>query len=182
MKVIEAGLPGVKFIEPTACTDHRGYLMETYQAGRYREHGILAHFVQDNISWSKKGVLRGLHFQHPYGQGKLLTVLEGTIFDIVVDMRYSSATFGKSFSVMLDSKKCQQLWIPAGFAHGFQVASEAALVLYKCDAYYNPKTEKILAWNDPDLCIDWPIKSPQLSSKDSSGRRLCSFELSELPS
>jgi dTDP-4-dehydrorhamnose 3,5-epimerase len=181
MKVIDGGLPGIKIIEPKYFGDHRGYFMEIYRAETYREMGVALEFVQDNMSWSAKGILRGLHFQYPYGQGKLITALQGEVYDVAVDIRQSSPTFGQSFGIILNSENKRQLWIPAGFAHGFQVTTDSALVLYKCDAYYRPDAEKTLLWNDPELGIDWPIKTPQLSDKDSVGRRLRDFNLSELP-
>lgn len=166
MKIQETKLPGVLVLEPRVFRDARGYFMETWSERTYRDLGIDKPFVQDNISWSTRGVLRGLHFQNPMPQGKLVAVLEGCIYDVVVDLRVESETFGKWWAVNLASEHPRQLWIPDGFAHGFQVLSEAALVLYKCTRAYAPDHERSLSWQDPDLGIDWPIPDPVLSDKD----------------
>ena len=174
-------LPGVITIRPAVYSDDRGYFMENWQQARYREAGPPERFVQDNVSFSKRGVLRGLHFQHPAAQGKLVTVLRGEIFDVVVDVRYGSPTFGKSTAYVLSQEDHQQLYVPPDFAHGFLVTSDEALVTYKCTDYYQPRCEQTLLWNDATLAISWPTTTPILSEKDRRGRRLVDFESSELP-
>lgn len=159
--------------------------MESWRQDSYREAGIADTFVQDNISLSGKGVLRGLHFQNPRGQGKLINVLQGEVFDVAVDIRVGSPTFGESFSVYLSSEKKNQLFVPPGFAHGFLTMSEQVLFSYKCTNYYNPSTEFSLLWNDPALNIDWPLdklgEDPQLSEKDIKGIKLSDFCDADLP-
>lgn len=166
MNVRETKLPGVLLIEPKVWSDPRGYFAELFHADRYGQHGIPRQFLQDNISFSTRGVLRGLHFQNPNTQGKLVFPLEGEIYDVVVDLRKSSRTFGQWFGASLAAARKQQIWVPAGFAHGFVVHSETALVVYKCTDVYNAKAEHGVAWDDPDLAIDWQTKSPVLSEKD----------------
>ncbi len=166
MNVRETPLEGVLLVEPKIWGDPRGYFVELWQADRYGSHGVPRQFLQDNISFSRKGVLRGLHFQNPSAQGKLVFPLEGEIFDVVVDVRKRSPTFRKWFGVKLSSETKQQIWVPEGFAHGFVVLSEKALVVYKCTDTYNAKTEWGVAWNDPELGIDWPVTDPILSEKD----------------
>jgi dTDP-4-dehydrorhamnose 3,5-epimerase len=169
MNVIETDLPGVLIIEPQVFGDDRGFFMETWNKERYAEAGIPTEFVQDNLSFSRKGVLRGLHFQDPNPQGKLVSVLQGEVFDVAVDIRRDSPTFGKWVGVNLSSDNRRQLYLPEGFAHGFCVTSEFALFSYKCTDSYSPKKEWILMWNDPDLGIDWPVTELQVSSKDQDG-------------
>ena len=172
MKIVETKLAGVVIIEPRIFGDSRGYFMETWNRSRYEEIGLPGTFVQDNLSFSAHGVLRGLHFQQPQPQGKLVWVLQGEVFDVAVDIRAGSPTFGQWTGVTLSADNKRQLYIPAGFAHGFCVTSATALFSYKCTDYYNPAAENGILWNDPDLGIRWPVKEPLLSAKDSAGRRL----------
>ena len=167
MRAEETKLPGVTIIEPTVFGDERGYFFESFSQKRYNE--ILKSnysFVQDNVSFSRKGILRGLHIQHPHSQGKLVQVLQGEVFDVAVDVRIDSPTFGQYASVILSDKSRKQLMIPPGFAHGFLVLSEEALFNYKCTDYYHPDNETSIRWNDPQIAIDWPMKEPFLSQKD----------------
>lgn len=166
MKITATAIKEVLLVEPQLYGDRRGWFLETYQRQRYAAAGIDATFVQDNISFSQRGILRGLHFQHPRGQAKLLQVLDGEIFDVAVDVRRGSPTFGRWVGVTLSADKPRQLYIPKGFAHGFCVLSATALFMYKCDDVYAPQHENGLRWNDPDLAIDWPVKSPVLSDRD----------------
>jgi dTDP-4-dehydrorhamnose 3,5-epimerase len=168
MNIVSTRLDGVLLVEPRVFGDQRGYFYETYQRERYAEAGITAEFVQDNISFSRQNTLRGLHYQHPGGQAKLVQVLEGAIFDVAVDVRHGSPTFGQWVGVTLSSEKQRQLYIPAGFAHGFCVLSPTALFMYKCSDYYAPQHEGGVHWDDPDLAIEWPVKRPLLSERDSS--------------
>jgi dTDP-4-dehydrorhamnose 3,5-epimerase len=172
MNVRETKLPGVLLVEPKIWGDPRGYFVELWQAERYGQSGMPREFRQDNVSFSRRGVLRGLHFQNPNAQGKLVFPLQGKIWDVVVDVRRSSPTFGQWLGVPLSSDAKQQIWVPAGFAHGFVVLSETALVVYKCTDSYSSKTEWGVAWNDPELAIDWPVKEPVLSDKDKVYPRL----------
>lgn len=158
--------PDVLIIEPEVFKDERGFFVETYRLKRYLERGLKASFVQDNLSYSKKHVLRGLHYQIGKPQGKLLWVVKGEIFDVVVDLRKSSPNFGKWFGMKLASDSSTQLYIPEGFAHGFCVTSEEAIVCYKCTDYYSPAHERGIRWDDPDLGIPWPISDPIISEKD----------------
>lgn len=166
MNIIETTLPGVMLIEPKVFGDERGYFMETYQAKRYQEVGIADTFVQDNLSYSQKGVLRGLHVQTPHPQGKLVSVLQGEVYDVAVDIRLGSPTFGQWVGYFLNAENKRQLWIPEGFAHGFCVTNEMALFSYKCTDYYAPENEVSLRWDDPAIGIDWPLDTPSLSEKD----------------
>lgn len=181
MKIHKTELSGVFTIEPKVFGDQRGYFMETWNQTAYAAAGITENFVQDNLSLSKKGTLRGLHFQKPDTQGKLIYALEGEIFDVVVDIRNGSPTFGRFVSVILNSENKSQLYIAPGFAHGFCVTSEQALVAYKCTARYNPQAEGCVRWNDPDLAIPWPVRDPELSDKDKCGKRLADFPANRLP-
>ena len=157
MNVIETDIPGVLIIEPKIFGDARGFFAETFQVKRYADIGIAQPFVQDNLSRSVRGTLRGLHFQHPKAQGKLVTVLRGAVRDVAVDVRVGSPTFGKHVAVDLDDENRRQFFVPRGFAHGFVVLSESADFFYKCDALYSPADERVLRWNDPALGIDWGI-------------------------
>ena len=168
MNVIPTDFEGLFVIEPKVFGDARGYFLETWNQQRYREIGIHADFVQDNISFSRKGILRGLHYQIP-PQGKLVSVIEGRVQDVVVDLRRSSKMFGKWFSVELDGQSKRQLFVPAGFANGFAVLCETALFHYKCTELYHPEGEVTLQWNDPALGISWNVESPLLSAKDKAG-------------
>jgi dTDP-4-dehydrorhamnose 3,5-epimerase len=172
MNVIETAVPGVLIIEPPLIGDARGFFMELYQEARYGGAGIAPRFVQDNLSRSAHGVLRGLHVQNPHPQGKLVTVLRGCVLDVAVDVRTGSPTFGRHVATELDDENRRQLWIPRGFAHGFIVRSEVADVLYKCDALYSAADEIVLRWNEPELGIDWGCDHPQLSARDRAGSTL----------
>lgn len=163
---MSTALPEVFVIEPKVFGDQRGFFFEAFQAERYASYGITQSFVQDNISRSAKGVLRGLHLQNPRGQGKLATVLRGSVLDVAVDVRLGSPTFGRHASAELSEENRRQMWIPRGFAHGFLVLSETAEVFYKCDEFYSPAYEISLRWNDPVFCIKWGIESPCLSTRD----------------
>ena len=181
MNVIETHLPGVLIIEPKVWGDARGYFFESFQAERYASLGVHGSFVQDNISYSRRGILRGLHLQNPNPQGKLVQVLQGTVLDVAVDVRHGSPNFGRSIAVELSADNHRQLWVPPGFAHGFVVTSETAMFAYKCTDYYAPQSELSILWNDPDLAIAWPQGlEPQLSAKDQAGRRLRDVKPSEL--
>ena len=166
MKVIPCEPGGLLLIESEVLGDARGFFMEIWNQRRYRESGLNASFVQDNISFSRRGTLRGLHFQNPTPQGKLVSVLQGEVFDVAVDIRRSSPTFGRWHGVTLSGENKRQLFIPPGFAHGFLVLSETAMFYYKCTDYYAPKDELAIRWNDPDLAIQWPVKDPILSERD----------------
>jgi len=177
MTIIETPLPGVIILEPKFFGDSRGFFMETWSRERYCAVGISGEFVQDNMPSSSRGTLRGLHFQHPQGQGKLVQALFGEIFDAVVDIRVNSPSFGQWFGTELTAEKRRQMYIPPGFAHGFCVLSDTALFSYKCTDYYNPQTEGGILWNDPEIGIDWPLTGqPILSDRD---RQHCS--LAETP-
>lgn len=181
MKITPTSLPEVLLIEPQRFGDARGYFLETWREQRYQEAGIQLPFVQDNLSRSARGILRGLHLQHPTDQGKLVYVLVGEVFDVAVDVRVGSPNFGQWTGAILSSEDHRQLWIPPGFAHGFCVTSETALFAYKCSAPYSVAHELGVAWNDPGLGIAWPIAEPQLSGKDKSLPRLADIDPSRLP-
>lgn len=167
MNIIKTKLDGCVIIEPKVFGDERGFFLETFQAARYSDFAdITLPFVQDNFSRSTKGVLRGLHFQKTKPQGKLVRVVRGEVYDVAVDIRLSSPTYGKWEAVILSEDNKTQLWVPPGFAHGFAVLSEIADFEYKCTDYYDPSDEGSLLWNDPDLNISWPIDDPKLSDKD----------------
>jgi len=166
MKVTATELLGISIIEPTVFRDARGYFFETFQAKRYAEQGMPSNFVQDNFSCSSKGVLRGLHYQLPHTQGKLVWVTRGKVFDVFVDIRQGSPTFGKWESIILDAEEPRQIYIPPGFAHGFCVLSNEADFYYKCTEYYTPSAEKGIRWDDPEINIQWPVTNPILSPKD----------------
>ena len=166
MKVSKSPIDGLIIIEPKVFRDSRGLFYEVYSESRYKEHGVSARFVQDNHSVSEKGVLRGLHYQVNPGQDKLVRVVRGEVFDVAVDIRKGSSTYGKWWGLSLSEANNLQLYIPVGFAHGFCVLSDSAEVLYKCSDYYSPQNERGIIWNDPDLAIDWPIENPTLSEKD----------------
>ena len=181
MKVEAAKIPDVLIIEPVVHGDDRGYFMEAYSRDRYTAAGIPSEFVQDNLSLSGRGILRGLHLQHPNDQGKLCSVLEGVVFDVAVDVRVGSPTFGQWAGVTLSSTNKRQVYIPPGFAHGLCVLSDGTLFSYKCTDFYAPSSEIGVAWNDPDIAIDWPIESPQLSAKDQRNPRLRDIPMGSLP-
>ncbi|MBL4606497.1 MAG: dTDP-4-dehydrorhamnose 3,5-epimerase [Pseudomonadales bacterium] len=170
MKVIDTQINDVKIIEPKIFGDERGFFLETFQAERYQEMaGIELPFVQDNHSRSSKGVLRGLHFQKTHPQGKLVRVVKGEVFDVAVDIRKDSPTYGQWSGVILSEENKRQFWVPPGLAHGFVVLSELADFEYKCTEYYAPSDEGCLIWNDSSVNIDWPIDTPLLSEKDKAG-------------
>jgi dTDP-4-dehydrorhamnose 3,5-epimerase len=181
MIVTPTPLPGVLVVDPQVFGDSRGFFVETWQEARYRDAGIGLPFVQDNVSFSRRGVLRGLHLQHPGDQAKLVTVLEGEVFDVAVDVRIGSPHFGKSTSVTLSGANKRQLFIPRGFAHGFCVTSETALFMYKCSDLYSPGTELGILYSDPDLGIAWPISDPTVSDKDGRYPRLRDVDPGRLP-
>ena len=173
MTVTETRLAGVLIIEPRVFGDARGFFCETYQAERYAEAGIPARFVQDNVSRSGRGTLRGLHFQAPpHAQGKLVSCLDGAVFDVAVDLRVGSPTYGQWVGAELTADNMRQMFVPAGFAHGFVVTSETALFSYKVSGVYAPHTEGSVRWDDPNLAIDWPVETPTLSDKDASAPML----------
>ena len=173
MKVTESGIKGVFIIEPDVYEDDRGFFMETFHNERYRKLlGINLDFVQDNISRSSKNVLRGIHFQKNYPQGKIVKASRGEILDVVVDLRKGSPTYGTWESFRLSEKNKLQVWIPPGFAHGFLVMSDSADFEYKCTEYYHPEDELCLMWNDPEVAVDWTINDPILSEKDKKGLSL----------
>lgn len=181
MNIIETKLPGVLLIEPQIFTDHRGTFFECYHRERYEQRGLPFNFVQDNLSRSRQGVLRGLHYQFPRAQGKLIWVTRGEIFDVAVDIRTNSPTFGQWIGHTLCGEKPQQVYIPPGFAHGFCVLSAEADFYYKCTDYYDPSSEHGILWNDPKLNIHWPIAEPILSSKDTLYPTLMQVSLEHLP-
>lgn len=172
MEILDLPLAGLKLLRPRVFPDARGYFLETWQQKALANLGFSEKFVQDNMSFSKQGVLRGLHYQYPTWQGKLVLVLQGEIFDVTVDIRRDSPTFGKWYGVTLDDRRHEQLYIPRGFAHGFCVTSETARVMYKCTDYYAPSEEYTLLWNDPAIGIEWPIRNPILADKDTHGKPL----------
>jgi len=178
--VEKTSLDGVLLVKPKVFGDHRGFFFESFQEERYREMGIATKFVQDNVSKSSKGILRGLHFQKPHTQSKLVGALVGSIFDVAVDLRSGSSTFGKWYGAVLSDENKHQLFVPKGFAHGFLVLSDTAICSYKCDDVYHPETESSLLWNDPDIGIQWPNFDPVLSQKDIAGKRLRDFKDAEL--
>lgn len=174
MKITPTELPDVLLLEPQVFGDHRGFFMETFRQSLFDELLPGIRFVQDNHSLSSQGILRGLHYQLNQPQGKLVRVIQGEIYDVAVDLRRSSATFGRSVGVVLSAENKRQLWVPPGFAHGFYVISETAEMVYKCSDYYAPDDEHSLLWNDPALAIEWPLMAgePVLSDKDRNGRQL----------
>jgi dTDP-4-dehydrorhamnose 3,5-epimerase len=171
MQVIPTEIPEVLIIEPKVHGDERGFFLEAFQAERYAAAGLTRPFVQDNLSRSAHGVLRGLHLQNLRPQGKLVTVLRGKVLDVAVDVRLGSPTFGRHVAALLTDENRRQLWVPRGFAHGFLVLSESADFFYKCDDFYNPESETVIAWNDPDIGIKWGIDAPSLSTRDAAGVR-----------
>jgi len=181
MNVIETTLPGVLILEPRVFRDDRGYFLETWNQARCAGQGLPERFVQDNLSSSTKGVLRGLHYQNPNGQGKLVSVPSGEVFDVAVDVRTDSPSFGEWVGVNLSDTNNRSLYIPPGFAHGFVVLSDLAIFSYKCTEYYAPACEASLLWDDADLGIDWPVNTPILSSKDLAAPRLSDVPRDRLP-
>ena len=176
MKVEKTKLEGLLIITPEIFEDKRGFFLESFNADRYRKAGINFDFVQDNHSRSYKGVLRGLHYQKTQPQGKLVRVIKGEVYDIAVDIRQGSPTYGQWEAVILTEENKTQFWVPPGFAHGFLVLSETADFEYKCTNYYDPYDEGSLLWNDPDLNITWPIDNPKLSKKDANAGLLADLK------
>jgi dTDP-4-dehydrorhamnose 3,5-epimerase len=172
MKVLSCDLAGLLIVEPKVFGDTRGFFLESWNRTRYREAGLDVDFVQDNLSFSRRGTLRGLHFQNPSPQGKLLQVLQGEVFDVAVDIRRSSPTFGKWHGLMLSAENKRQFYVPPGFAHGFVVTSETALFHYKCTEVYSPRDEAAIRWDDPAIGIVWPVQNPLLSERDAKAPRL----------
>lgn len=176
MQTFETRLPGVVLFEPRRFGDSRGFFVETFQAQRYADAGVPGPFVQDNLSRSTYGVLRGLHLQYPNPQGKLVSVLRGRVLDVAVDVRRGSPTFGKSLTIELSEENGHQLFVPRGFAHGFVVLSESADFFYKCDSLYSPKDEVTVRWCDPELGIDWQVANPKISAKDDAALPLSQID------
>ena len=182
MKVIETKLPGCVVIEPAVFGDERGFFYEGWNAGRFAEHGLLTQFVQHNVSRSQKGVLRGLHYQWPDNvQGKLVSVLEGEVYDVAVDIRRGSPTFGQHAAAILSADNKRHFWIPEGFAHGFLTLSDTAVFTYLCTAPYDRASDKSLRWDDPQLAIDWPMAEVSLSGKDAVAPLLAEIAPERLP-
>lgn len=181
MRTVKTDIEGVLIFEPSVFGDHRGFFMETWSRDRYREAGLVDEFVQDNISSSRQGVLRGLHYQNPHQQGKFVQVLQGQVLDVAVDIRVGSPTFGRVETCLLSDENHRQFYVPAGFAHGFCVLSETAVFIYKCTQYYNAESEGGILWSDPDLGIDWPIADPILSDKDRQSPCLKDIPIENLP-
>jgi len=172
MDIQDTSIADVKLLKPNKFGDQRGFFMETFRDDWFFEHIAPIKFVQDNHSKSAQGILRGLHYQLTHPQGKLVRVVAGEVYDVVVDLRQSSPTFGQTLGAVLSAENCYQLWVPPGFAHGFYVLSESAEFVYKCSDFYAPEHERSLLWNDPVLAIDWPLingRQPVLSVKDSAG-------------
>ncbi|MET4616571.1 dTDP-4-dehydrorhamnose 3,5-epimerase [Stenotrophomonas sp. 2619] len=181
MKVIQTSLPGLVLLEPVVFGDARGFFFETWNAERYAAQGLPSSFVQSNVSSSSKGVLRGLHYQWPRPQGKLVTVLQGEVYDVAVDIRRGSPTFGRWEAFILSGENRRQLWIPPGFAHGFAVLSDDALFNYLCTDVYVKEADASVRWNDADIAVDWPISTPTLSSKDEQAPFLQDIPAERLP-
>lgn len=181
MKVIETSLPSVLLIEPQVFADTRGHFYESFNAKRFKEAGIGHQFVQSNVSRSSKGVLRGLHYQWPNPQGKLVSVLEGEVYDVAVDLRRGSPTFGQWVGAILSAANMHHFWIPEGFAHGFCVLSEHATFVYHCTSLYDREADANVRWNDADIAIDWPIAHPLLSAKDECAPLLRDVSVDRLP-
>ncbi len=181
MKVMATVLPEVLVIEPRVLSDARGHFLETYHADRYGGCNLPTVFVQDNLSHSRGGVVRGLHYQWRHPQAKLITVVQGEVYDVAVDLRRGSPTFGRWVGVTLSSKDYRQLYIPAGFAHGFCVTSDSATLIYKCTELYSPEEDRGIRWNDPTLASSWPVIQPILSEKDLTLPRLTEIPADHLP-
>ena len=181
MKIIQTPLPGVIVLEPERYGDARGFFLETYRADFFKEAGINLPFVQDNHSRSPRGILRGLHYQLTQPQGKLVRVTRGEVFDVAVDIRKGSSTFGQWCGAILDEESMRMMYVPPGFAHGFVVLSDVADFLYKCTDYYHPQSEQGILWNDPQIGIQWPITEVQLSDKDNNNPLLSAQPEERLP-
>jgi dTDP-4-dehydrorhamnose 3,5-epimerase len=180
MNVTPGPIPGLLVFEPEVHADQRGHFVEVWHEERYRDHGLPG-FVQDNFVHSRRGVIRGLHFQHPNGQAKLVWAVAGSIYDVVVDVRVGSPTFGQCSTVTISSADARQLFIPPGFAHGYQVVSDGAAVAYKCADYYRPERSRTVLWSDPDLAISWPIPDAILVDRDRSALPLAAIPAGHLP-
>lgn len=181
MKVIESPLPGVLVIEPAVYGDARGWFFEAFHRERFAAAGLPTDYPQSNVSRSARGVLRGLHHQWPHPQGKLVSVLEGSVFDVAVDIRRGSATYGQWFGTELSVDNHRMMYIPPGFAHGFAVLSDYATFSYQCTALYDRSADRSIAWNDPDIGVAWPLAQPLLSDKDRAALRLCDQPADSLP-
>ena len=181
MKIIETKLPGAVVLEPAVFGDARGFFFETWNAARFGQHGLPTSFVQSNVSSSAKGVLRGLHYQWPRPQGKLVSVLQGEVFDVAVDIRRGSPMFGQWEGVLLSAENKRQFWIPEGFAHGFAVLSETALFSYLCTDVYVKEADAGVRWDDPQIGVEWPVKAPLLSDKDAHAPLLADIPEDRLP-
>lgn len=181
MEIVPQELPEVLLIKPQVFGDERGYFKETFHAERYAQAGMRLPFVQDNLSRSRYGTLRGLHLQQPHAQGKLVSVVDGEVFDVAVDVRVGSPTFGKWTGVVLSDKNHHQLYVPPGFAHGFCVTSESALFAYKCTDLYHPECEIGIAFDDPAIGIAWPVAEPLVGAKDRANQRLTDIDPTRLP-
>ena len=168
MNVTRTEIPGLLIIEPKVFADDRGFFLEIFHAARFREAGLPDAFVQDNLSRSKRGVVRGLHYQEPDAQGKLVRCTRGSLFDVAVDIRVGSPTFGRWFGMELSEKDMRMVWVPEGFAHGFCALTDDADLVYKCTAPYVPEHDRSILWNDPEIGIAWPVSSPSLSPKDAA--------------
>jgi len=182
VRLIETGLQGLVIIELVVQGDQRGYFKELWRSSDYREAGLPGTFLQSNVSRSGPGVIRGLHYQHPDAQGKLVSVLEGRIFDVAADIRCDSPTFGQWAGVELSAENHRQLFVPEGFAHGFCVLGETALMNYLCTAEYQAEQDAAIAWNDPDIGVEWPIRPTSLSGRDGEAPRLRDIARADLPS
>jgi dTDP-4-dehydrorhamnose 3,5-epimerase len=181
VEVVETPLPGVLLVKPRVFGDARGFFVETFSAARYAAAGVAGPFVQDNLSRSQPGVLRGLHLQNPFGQGKLVGVPAGEVFDVAVDVRVGSPTFGRWWGATLSGENQHQLYIPPGFAHGFCALRADTCFAYKCTELYHPETEVGVRWDDPDIGIAWPVDAPSVSAKDGAYPRLRDVERARLP-
>lgn len=181
MKVLQTGLAGLVIIEPRVHGDQRGYFKEFWKQSGFKTAGIPENFVQSNISRSAAGVLRGLHYQYPHPQGKLVTVLEGRVFDVAVDIRTDSPTYRQWVGVELSATNHRQFFIPEGFAHGFCVLGESALMNYLCTVEFNAASDAAIAWNDPDIAIEWPVQAVKLSDRDAAAPRLRDIAIEDLP-
>lgn len=181
MKRIDTHLPGVCVLEPRVFADERGFFYEAFNQARFAEAGIDVQFVQSNVSRSAGNVLRGLHYQWPNPQGKLVSVLEGEVHDVAVDIRVGSPTFGRWTAAVLSAANKRHFWVPEGFAHGFCVLSDSALFTYQCTALYDPEADAAVRWNDADLAVDWPVAEPQLSPRDANAPFLADIPAERLP-
>ncbi len=181
MKVIETSLPGVRLIEPDVLEDDRGYFLEAYSYRHYSKWSIRDRFVQDNMSFSRGGVIRGLHLQNPNPQAKIAYVVQGEVLDVAVDLRVGSPNFGRWVAIGLSYENKRRVYIPAGFAHAFCIVSETAFITIKCADSYHPENSIEVAWNDPDIGIEWPVKTPILSERDANAPRLKDIDPARLP-